>query len=50
MQVTTSSYTKRPPSIDEFAIWSKFLYVIIAAINYPYMTYYMIYKDISWEV
>ncbi len=46
MQMTTSIYVKKPSSIDEFAILSKFLYAIIAAINYLYVTY-MIHKHIS---
>src|SRR4026209_593448 len=50
MQVTTSSYAKRLQFIYEFAIWSKFLYTIIAAINYAHMTYCMIYKYISWKI
>src|SRR6187397_1480800 len=50
MQVTTSSYAKRLQFIYEFAIWSKFLYAIIAAINYPHITYCMIYKYISWKI
>jgi hypothetical protein len=50
MQMTASSYAKRPPTINELAILGKLLYAIIAAINYPHITYYMIYKYICWKI
>src|SRR5690349_489245 len=48
--MATSCYTKRPKFIDKFSILTKFLYAVIAAVNYPHMTYYMIYKYISWKI
>jgi hypothetical protein len=50
MQVTASGYAKRAQTIKELAILGKLLYTIITAINYPDITYYMIYKYICWKI